>query len=153
MDVKFRQLGLQGAADLEVGVAGESRMDSALEADLHGAAFPGLPPAPHDLAQRDEIRPAAQVRSQPSLREGAEAAAEVADVRVVDVARDDVGDGVAVHQAPQPVGRREDPVQLVAASREEPGDLVLAQYLAGIDRQRIAWRERYGGMRAGRPAV
>ena len=47
----------------------------------------------------------AQVRRQLALREGAEAAAEVADVRVVDVPRDDVGDRVAADLAAKRVGR------------------------------------------------
>ena len=47
---------------------------------------------------------AAQVRGELPLRERAEAAAEVADVRVLDVARDDVADVVAVDLAPEQVG-------------------------------------------------
>ena len=88
---------LHGAADLEVGLAGEARVDAALEADLGRAALPRLARAARDLAGRHDVRAAAQVRGEPALREGAEAAAEVADVRVVDVPRHDVGDDVAVH--------------------------------------------------------
>ena len=76
--------------DAAIVVAGERRMDAALQADLGGAALPRLDGAPRDLLVRDEVRRAAQVRGELALREGAEAAAEVADVRVVDVAGDDV---------------------------------------------------------------
>ena len=94
--------------DRRVVVAGEGRVDAALEADLGRAALPGLARAADDLLERDEVRRAAQVRRQLPLREGAEAAAEVADVRVLDVPRDDVADLVAAHLAPQPVGGGED---------------------------------------------
>ena len=87
-------------------VAVERRMDPALQADLRRAALPRLLRAADDLLVRDEVRRAAQVRGELALRERAEAAAEVADVRVLDVPRDDVGDGVAVHLAPQPRRRR-----------------------------------------------
>ena len=94
--------------DRGVVVAGERRVDPALEADLGRAALPGLARAADDLLVRDEVRRAAQVRRQLALREGAEAAAEVADVRVLDVPRDDVGDLVAADLAAEPVGGGED---------------------------------------------
>ena len=76
--------------DVRVVVARERRMDPALEADLRRAALPRLLGAPNDLLERDEVRRAAQVRRELPLRERAEAAAEVADVRVLDVPGDDV---------------------------------------------------------------
>ena len=91
---------------------------------------------------RDEVRRAAQVRRELALREGAEAAAEVADVRVLDVARDDVGDDVAVHLAPQPVGIGEDPPALVPTCAEEARDLVLGELAAPCARQRVARDEK-----------
>ena len=97
---------LDRAHDRDVVVAVEGRMDPALEADLGRAALPRLLGAAHDLLVRDEVRRAAQVRRELALRERAEAAAEVADVRVLDVPRHDVGDDVAVHLAPQPRRRR-----------------------------------------------
>ena len=78
---------LDRAHDRGVVVAVEGRMDAALQADLGRAPLPRLFGAPHDLAVRDEVRLAAQIRGQLPLREGTEAAAEVADVRVLDVAR------------------------------------------------------------------
>src|SRR6188768_504965 len=102
-------------------------MDSALQADLGRAALPRLPRAPDDLLERDEVRRAAQVRREPALRERAEAAPEVADVRVLDVARDDVADLVAADLAPQPVRRREDALPLIATRTEEPHELFLTQ--------------------------
>src|SRR5262245_39297182 len=101
-------------------------MDAALQADLGGAARPRLFHAPGDLLVRDEIGGAAQVFGQLALREGAEPAPEVANVRVLDVPGDDVGDLVAVDLAPQAVGSGEDALPLLAAGTEEPHDLVLA---------------------------
>src|SRR5205085_7201998 len=88
-----------------------------------------------------------------ALREGAEAAAEVADVRVVDVAGDDVADRLAVDLAAQRVGGGEDAVHLVAARAEEPGDLLLAELVARVDRERVLRRERHGQLLAGSPAL
>ena len=95
-----------------------SRVDPALEADLDGAAVPRLVRAADDLLVRHHVRGAAQVLGELAFRERAEAALEVADVRVVDVPRDDVGDLVAVHLAAQRVGGGEDAVELVAAGGE-----------------------------------
>ncbi len=119
-------------------VAGERRVDPALEADLGRAALPRLARAPHDLLERDEVRRPAQVRGEPALREGTEAAAEVADVRVLDVPRHDVADLVAAHLAAQPVGGGEDALPLLAAGGEEPHQLVLAQLVARVHGQRSA---------------
>ena len=102
--VQIGQLALDRLDDLDVVVAGERGVDPALQADLDGAALPRLAAAADDLVERDEVGRAAQVLGQLPLRKGAKAAAEVADVGVVDVARDDVGDLVAVRLAPQLVG-------------------------------------------------
>src|SRR5213075_2000059 len=90
VDVKPWHGVLDRPADVDVEVAGEGGMDPPLEADLRGAALPGLVAAAHDLIERDEVGRPAQVGGELALRERAEAAAEIADVRVVDVARDDV---------------------------------------------------------------
>src|SRR5205085_7211631 len=94
--VQVGQLALDRAAEVDVVVAVEAGVDPALEADLDGAALPRLVAASEDLLDRDEVRRSAQVLGELALRERAEPAAEVADVGVVDVARDDVADLVAV---------------------------------------------------------
>ena len=110
--------------------------------------------APDDLVERDEVRRAAQVRRQPAFREGAEATAEVADVRVLDVPGDDVADLVAAHLAPQPVGRREHALALLAAGLEEAHELLLARARRRVDRQRVpANDERDAAQLARVPAV
>src|SRR2546423_15654359 len=76
--------------DRLVVLAGESGMDSALQADLGRAARPSLAGTTRDLAVRHEIRGAAQIRRELALRERAKATAEVADVRVLDVPGADV---------------------------------------------------------------
>src|SRR5580765_2560636 len=112
-------------------------MDSALQADLGRAALPGLLAAAHDLFVRHEVRRAAQVRRQLSLREGAEPAAEVADVRVLDVARDNVGHLVAADLAPELIGGRKNAVALVAPRAEQAHDFLLAELCTSVDRQRV----------------
>ena len=125
--------------DLRVVVTGERRMNSALEADLGRAPHPRLDRPAHDLVQRHEECGAAQVLGELALRERAEAASEVTDVRVLDVARDDVRDLVSAHLRPQPVGGGEHTLALPAAGRQEALDLVPAEILAPqLQRDRVA---------------
>src|SRR4051812_14975264 len=131
MDVDVGQLAFDRAAHVEVEVPGEGGVDAALEADLDRAAFPRLAAAADDLVQRDEVRAAAQVLGELALRECAEAAAEVTDVGVVDVARDDVRDGVAVDLAAEPVGGVEDVLYVWSARAEERGYFVLVELVLG----------------------
>ena len=121
---------LDGAADRFVGLAGVVGMDAALQADLGGAALPRLDGAPRHLLQREIVGLAAQVVVRAALGEGAEAAAEVADVGVVDVAVDDVADDVAAHRLAQRVGRAGDMAIVGVARREQPLDLGMVEPLA-----------------------
>ena len=126
-------------------VTRERRVDPALQADLGRAALPRLLGSTHDLLERHEIRRPAQVRRELPLRERAEAAAEVADVRVLDVPRDDVGDLVAADLAAKRVGGGADASSLLPARLEEPRDLVLAELGSGQrERRRVATRRRTG---------
>ena len=118
-------------------------MDAALQADLGAAALPGLLAAADDLVDRDEVRRAAQVGRQLALGEGAEPTTEVADVRVVDVPRDHVGDGVATDLAAKRIGSRHHRSEVVAVSAEELRDVVFAQLdLFAHLRQRLGDRRR-----------
>src|ERR1700757_926320 len=94
MDVRSDRL--DGAADRKISGACVVGMDAALQAHFRGAALPGLAAAALDLLEREIIGAAAQIGGELALREGAELAAEVADVGVVDVAVDHIGDAVAV---------------------------------------------------------
>src|SRR2546429_3804593 len=108
----------------QVIVAREGGMDPTLQAHLRRPPLPRLLAPADDLPVRHEVRRSTQIRRQPALRERAESAAEVADVRVLDVARDDVGDLVPADLASEPVGRGEDTIALAAAGAEEPDDLL-----------------------------
>ena len=127
VDVEVGQLRLDCLADLDVVVAREARVDAALQADLRRTALPGLVAATDDLLERHHVRGPPQVLGQLALRERAEPAAEVADVRVVDVARDDVAHRVAAHLAPELVRRLEDGVERRAPGLEQGGDVVLVE--------------------------
>ena len=131
VDVHVGKLRLDGFHHRHVEVAGELGVDAALEAHLGGAPLPRFDAALHDLGDRHQVRVAAQVERPRPLREGAEAAAEVALVGVVDVAVDDVADRVAVDPAPQLVGDRGDGIHLVATRSEEPLDLVTGRGRTG----------------------
>ncbi len=93
--VDLRLCGLDLAQAFEVPLACEARVDAALQADFGATATPRLDRATCDLALLEQVGRAAQVLGEATLREGAKAALEVADVRVVDVSTDDVGDVVA----------------------------------------------------------
>src|SRR6266516_6471759 len=141
MHVQLRDCVLDRADDGEVVVPGEGGMDPALQADLCRAALPGLLASAHDLLVRHEVRRAAEARRKLPFRECAEAAAEIADVRVLDVARNDIGDLIAANVAPELVRCGEHAVSFTAARTKEPDDLVLAELLACVDRQGVAWDE------------
>src|SRR5580765_2666173 len=128
-------------------------MDPALQADLGRAARPGLLAAAHDLLVRHEVRRAAEVRRQLSLREGTEPAAEVADVRVLDVARDDIRHLVAADLAPELICGRKDTVALVPPRAEQAYDFLLAELRTSVDRQRVPWNEGDPSVLARRPEV
>src|SRR5207244_10502221 len=86
---------------------------------------------PLDLRQVEVIGPAAQILAELALREGAELAAEIADVGVVDVAGHDVADFVAIDPLPQPVGCPAHFGEGVAARLEEADDVGFTERLAG----------------------
>jgi len=144
----YMQLGehlLDRTANVEVEVAGEPGMDAALQADLGGAAVPGLFAAADDLVERDEVGRPAEVGRQLPLGERAEPAAEVADVRVVDVAGDDVGDRVAADLAAELVGSGDDGREVLAAGAEQLGDVVFVELdLPANLRQSVTDRRRDG---------
>ena len=129
-------------------------MDPSLEADLRGAPLPRLHCPADDLGMRDEVRLAPEVGGELALGERAEAAPEVADVRVLHVPGDDVGDDVAVDLAPQPVGGGEDALALLPARPEQPDQLVLAQVAADVERHGVpADDERHFARLARRPRI
>src|SRR5215472_9839178 len=96
MDVDPRRRFLDRAADLHVGSTRVIRMNAALQADFGGTARPGLAGAALDFGEIEIVGAPAQVLAELPLGEGAELAAEIADVGVVYVAVDYVCDDVAV---------------------------------------------------------
>src|SRR3954447_11798341 len=100
------------AADREIGRAGIFRVDAALQADFGGAALPRLLAAPDDLVQVQIVGPAAQILAELAFREGAELAAEITDIRIVNIARNYIGHGVARYCATQTVGGGADLVEI-----------------------------------------
>ena len=106
---------LHRSRDGQVVVAVEVGVDPALQAHLGGAAVDRLDDAPLHLLELEQVRVAAEVERERTLRERAEPALERADVRVVDVAvadeRDDVADdlGAAAGRPPRRPWRPRDP--------------------------------------------
>ena len=113
--------------DLDVGVARVVRVNAALHAHFGGAAVPAFARAALDFVERQIVGTAAQVLRQFALRECAELAFEVADVRVVDVAVDDVADHIAIDVAANRVGRVDDRGEVVAARIEQTHDFGFGQ--------------------------
>ena len=98
---------LHGADEIEVEAPRQIGMDPALHADLRRASLPRLFGFVRDLGQRERVR----LRVHLALRERAEPASHVADVREVDVPVDDVGhlgtDGLGAELVGDPAQRVE----------------------------------------------
>ncbi len=115
VQVQPRGPALHGAGEVEVGGAGQLRVDAALHADLGGPDVPGLARPVGDLVEGERVG----VGVGAALGEGAEPAAGVADVGEVDVPVDDVGDVVPDGVAADVVGQRADRVELGAVGGDE----------------------------------
>ena len=122
VDVHVGKLRLDRSHHVDIEVAGEIGMDPSLEGDLGGAPRPGLAGIADYLLDTHQIGLATQVEALRPLGEGAEPAFEVAEVGVVDVSVDDIGDRVTHGTLPQPVGHESDCIDLVAASPEQSLD-------------------------------
>src|SRR5262245_21340927 len=83
------------ADDAEIGLARIPRPDAALQANLGGAARPGLARPRRNLLEREVVGLLAVAEAVPPLRKRTEGAAIGADIRVVDVAVDDISDDIA----------------------------------------------------------
>ena len=75
-----------------------------MHADLCRSAIPGLKAAPGDFVAVDVVGRSAQVFAVFAFGKGAELAFEIADVGVIDVAIDNIANGIAVRFVPQTVG-------------------------------------------------
>ncbi len=120
-----------GLANLDVCTAGEAWFDASLHAHLGRAPLPRLARPPRNLVERQCVGPASKVFTQLAFGKGAELAFEIADVRVIDVARHDVRNHVPAHIAPQRVGSRAHGRKLVAARLKQTDDLALVERPAG----------------------
>src|SRR6185295_19243131 len=127
MDVQARRGLLDGAAYRQIGFTGVSRMNSALQADFDRATVPSLAGAAHDLVEREVVGATAQMLVRLALRKGAEGAAVGADIRVIDVAGDDVAHAVAAGCRAQRIGRRADFAKALAARRKQRDQIRLTE--------------------------
>src|SRR6266852_4053323 len=105
MKVHLRDRRLDGAANAEIGLAGVFRMDATLEAYFGSASLPCLGRAAHDFLKGEVIGRAAQRLMRLTLGKGAELATIVADIGIVDVAVDDIADGIAARCPAKFIGR------------------------------------------------
>ena len=148
----------------EIGLAGVIRMDAALKADFGRASLPGFGRAADDFIESEVIRRAAQRLMRLALGEGAERAAVRAHVGVVDVAVDDVADGVAADSSAKLIGCGDNAAVIGVARREQPHDLRRVQAGAAlsalddalnrwIDGARVDRGRPRSDLRAGRPIV
>ena len=130
VDVHLGDRRLDRPADRLIGVAGVVGMDAALQADFGRAAIPRLDRAARDFLDGEIVRRAAQILVRAAFREGAELAAEIADVGVVDVAVDDVAHDVAADRAAQRVGGLRDVPVVGVARREQAHDVGVVEPFA-----------------------
>src|SRR5208283_4206490 len=92
---------LDGTDDIQVSVAREARMDAPLQAYFGRARGRRLNRAARHFVEFEIVCGAPQILGPAALRERAETAMVEADVGVVDVSIDDVGDRVAHRLATQ----------------------------------------------------
>ena len=149
VDVDLRHPTLHRVEEVEVERAGQVGMDPALHAHLARAAVPRLLRAVGDLVQRERVG----LRIDLALREGAEPASDVADVREVDVPVDHVRHDVADGLLPEAVGDPPQRLQGRALGLEEReslgvGDRAVA--LRGAERPADLRVEALGRHVAGR---
>ena len=126
VDMDVRRGFAHGLQNGEIGVAVIVGMDAPLQADFGGAAIPCFGRAPSNLGIVEPVGGAAH-RLRTALRKGAEAAFVEADIGVVDVAIDGIGQRVADSLLPQPVGLGDDGSKVVAIGIEQGDDVTLAQ--------------------------
>src|ERR1700677_2781666 len=150
---------LDFASDFEVRCSRKVRMDASLHADLGGPRGPRLLRAVTDLLQGQRVR----VGIGAALRERAEPAAGVADVREVDVAGDDVGHVLAADLSPQCVSDAGQGLQVGALGGKESYRLIIGKrgritfhlpegggYLAGPGEAGKPWRPTWSACRCSR---
>jgi hypothetical protein len=144
MDLRHRTL--DATADLEIGGPCIARVYPALHAHFRRAALPRFARAPLDFTERQIVWLAAQIFGGLAFRKGAEAAAIRADVRVIDIAIDDVADYIAVRLCPELVCGGADGQKVPPARLEQSHDLGFAQRLtvfrSGENRIEAAARAR-----------
>src|SRR6202011_3149711 len=105
MHVHVRDRGLHSGHDIEISIARVGGMDAALQTDFGGAGRACFDGAPRDLVDVEYVSRSAQILRATAFGKSAEAALVAADVRVIDVAVDHVGHGIAAYLTAQPVGR------------------------------------------------
>ena len=164
VDVHIRDRRLDGAANGEIGLAAVIGMNAALQAHFRRAPLPGFAGAADNLVEREIVRNAAQRLMRLALGEGAERAAIGAYVGVVDVAVDDVADGVTARRLAKLIGCCDHAAVINVARCEQPHDLGFVQAGAalsalddaldrGIHDTRMNHGRRRRDFRAGRPIV
>ena len=117
--------------DVDVVIAVEAWVDTALQGDLSGAQLPRLGSALGNVIERQQIRRAAQVQRQRPLREAAELALKRAHVGVVDIAIMNPRDCIAHGFATKLVGQLCDSNNLGTTSPKQRDDLVEPNLLSG----------------------
>src|SRR6476661_9794802 len=116
----LRRAAFHGAANFQIRGAAIAWMNAALHTDFGGPARPRLARAACDLLAREVVGATAQIFAELAFGEGAEAAFEVTDVGVIDVAGHDIGDDVAIRRSAHLVSRHAHGRELLAAAAKQP---------------------------------
>src|SRR3979409_1483094 len=104
MDMDVGLCRLYRLQDVEIRLPRIARMNSALQTHFGRAFGGGFPRARGNLLERKVVTAIARSALSRGFGKSTETAAITADVGVVDVAIDDVGDRVAADSAPQFIG-------------------------------------------------
>ena len=133
MDVHLGNRFVHGAGDIDVVVAVEVGVNTALKADLRRTEIGCFLRALYEILEREEIWSAAKVERQRTLAESAELALERTDVGVVDVAIVDERNLVAIDLPTKIVGNLGDGDHFRSPCFEQSHDLVESDPLSETD--------------------
>ena len=131
MYMQIGELLLDRCADLQIGLTGVQRMNSALQADFCRTAIPRLAAASEDFVEGQIIGSPAQVFTQLAFGKSAELAFEVADIGVIDIAINHVADTVTIAFKPQLVCLLADIGKVVTPGGKQFGYGLLLKPLPG----------------------
>ncbi len=121
---------LDGPANINIGLPAVAWMNTPLQADLHRTTLPGVVGTGLDFGQWQIVCGFPQLLWSAPFGKSTELTLEAADIRIVDVSRDDIGDIVAIHRGTKIISSSAQNFLVRAACVEQRDDVSLVQSLS-----------------------